>query len=177
MGEIRDLETGSIAIKAAMTGHMVISTMHTNDAPSAVNRMVDMGIDPFYIGTAVKAIVAQRLMRKICVNCREPHVVTETEMRAMHIPPGFFDGYQIYKKKEGGCTVCNGTGNKGRSAIYEVMPFTETIIKMVLNKATAAELKAQAVAEGMNTLRTSALKKVQQGLCDLGGVAENTEND
>jgi type IV pilus assembly protein PilB len=177
VGEIRDLETGSIAIKAAMTGHMVISTMHTNDAPSAVNRMVDMGIDPFYIGTAVKAIVAQRLMRKICVNCREAHTVTDTEMRAMHIPAGFFDGYQIYKKKEGGCTVCNGTGNKGRSAIYEVMPFTETIIKMVLEKATAAELKTRAVEEGMNTLRTSALKKVRQGLCDLGGVAENTEND
>jgi type II secretory ATPase GspE/PulE/Tfp pilus assembly ATPase PilB-like protein len=108
-----------IAIKAAMTGHMVISTMHTNDAPSAVNRMVDMGIDPFYIGTAVKAIVAQRLMRKICVNCREPHTVTPVEMKAMHIPDGFFDGHQIYKKKEGGCSVCNGTGNKGRSAIYE----------------------------------------------------------
>ena len=177
VGEIRDLETGSIAIKAAMTGHMVISTMHTNDAPSAVNRMVDMGIDPFYIGTAVKAIVAQRLMRKICMNCREPHTVTDVEMKAMHIPAGFFDGHQVYKKKEGGCTACNGTGNKGRSAIYEVMPFTETIIKMVLNKATAAELKTKAVEEGMNTLRTSALKKVRQGICDLGGVAENTEND
>jgi type IV pilus assembly protein PilB len=177
VGEIRDLGTGSIAIKAAMTGHMVLSTMHTNDAPSAVNRMVDMGIDPFYIGTAVKAIVAQRLMRKLCVNCREPYTPTQAELDAMRVPPGFFDGVQIYRKRKGGCEVCNGTGNKGRTAIYEVMPFTESIIKLVFENATSQVLKAKAVEEGMNTLRVSALKKVRQGLCDLEGVAEMTAAD
>ena len=177
VGEIRDLETGSIAIKAAMTGHMVLSTMHTNDAPSAVNRMVDMGVDPFYIGTAVKCIVAQRLMRKICYNCREPHVPTAAELSAMKVPEGFFDGFQVFKKHPGGCSVCNGTGNKGRTAIYEVMPFTEKIIKQVFDNVTSQVLKATALEEGMNSLRVSALKKVQQGLCDLEGVAEMTAAD
>jgi type IV pilus assembly protein PilB len=177
VGEIRDLETGSIAIKAAMTGHMVLSTMHTNDAPSAVNRMVDMGIDSFYIGTAVKAIVAQRLMRKICVNCREAYTPTQAELDAMQVPAGFFDGHQVYRKKKGGCEVCNGTGNKGRTAIYEVMPFTESIIKLVFENVTSQVLKAQAIKEGMNSLRISALKKVRQGHCDLEGVAEMTAAD
>jgi type IV pilus assembly protein PilB len=177
VGEIRDLDTGSIAIKAAMTGHMVLSTLHTNDAPSAVNRMVDMGIEPFYIGTAVKAIVAQRLMRKICVNCREPYNPTQAELDSMKIPAGFFEGHQLYKRHEGGCSVCNGTGNKGRTAIYEVMPFTEKIIKMVFENVTAQVLKTAAIEEGMNSLRTSALKKVRQGHCDLAGVAEMTAAD
>jgi type IV pilus assembly protein PilB len=177
VGEIRDLETGSIAIKAAMTGHMVLSTMHTNDAPSAVNRMVDMGIDAFYIGTAVKAIVAQRLMRKVCYNCREAYTPTQAELDAMKIPQGFFDGHQIYRKHKGGCSICNGTGNKGRTAIYEVMPFTEKIIKMVFENVTAQVLKAAALEDGMNSLRLSALKKVRKGDCDLEGVAEMTAAD
>jgi type IV pilus assembly protein PilB len=177
VGEIRDLGTGSIAIKAAMTGHMVLSTMHTNDAPSAVNRMVDMGIDPFYIGTAVKAIVAQRLMRKVCYNCREAYTPDQSELDAMKIPAGFFDGHQIYRKHKGGCQVCNGTGNKGRTAIYEVMPFTENVIKLVFENVTAQVLKAKALEEGMNSLRISALKKVRKGDCDLEGVAEMTSAD
>ena len=177
VGEIRDLDTGSIAIKAAMTGHMVLSTLHTNDAPSAVNRMVDMGIEPFYIGTAVKAIVAQRLMRKICASCKEPYTPTQAELDSMHIPAGFFDGAQLYRKHPGGCSVCNGTGNKGRTAIYEVMVFSERIIKLVFENVTAQVLKAAAIEEGMNSLRTSALKKVRQGVCDLAGVAEMTAAD
>lgn len=176
VGEIRDIETGSIAIKAAMTGHLVISTMHTNDAPSAVNRMIDMGIDPFYIGTAVKAIVAQRLMRKICQQCRKEVEITDVLLDSMKIPHDFFGDNKIYEKGPG-CSACNGTGHKGRSAIYEVMPFTEEVIKQVLKRATAQELKDLAIAEGMNSLRTSALKKVRAGLCSLAGVAEMTSAD
>jgi type IV pilus assembly protein PilB len=176
VGEIRDIETGSIAIKAAMTGHLVISTMHTNDAPSAVNRMVDMGVDPFYIGTAVKAIVAQRLMRKICYNCKVPTTVPDAVYETMKIPRDFFGSAQIFEKGPG-CNVCNGTGHKGRTAIYEVMPFTDKVIKMVLEKATAAQLKDLAIAEGMNSLRVSALKKVRAGDCSLAGVAEMTSAD
>ncbi len=176
VGEIRDIETGSIAIKAAMTGHLVISTMHTNDAPSAVNRMIDMGIDPFYIGTAVKAIVAQRLMRKICYNCKVPANIPDAVFETMKIPKNFFDGSQIFEKGPG-CNICNGTGHKGRTAIYEVMPFTDPIIKRVLEKATAAQLKELAIAEGMNSLRISALKKVRKGECSLAGVAEMTAAD
>ena len=177
VGEIRDLDTGSIAIKAAMTGHMVLSTLHTNDAPSAVSRMADMGIEPFYIGTAVKAIVAQRLMRKICVSCREAYTPEPAEFEAMKVPAGFFDGHQLYRKHKGGCSVCNGTGNKGRTAIYEVMPFTERVIKAVFENVTAQVLKGIAIEEGMNSLRISALKKVRQGHCDLEGVAEMTAAD
>jgi len=176
VGEIRDIETGSIAIKAAMTGHLVISTMHTNDAPSAVNRMIDMGVDPFYIGTAVKAIVAQRLMRKICYNCKVPTTVPEAVYETMKIPRDFFGTNQIFEKGPG-CTICNGTGHKGRTAIYEVMPFTDTIIKAVLERSTAAQLKDMAIAQGMNSLRTSALKKVRAGDCSLAGVAEMTSAD
>jgi type IV pilus assembly protein PilB len=176
VGEIRDIETGSIAIKAAMTGHLVISTMHTNDAPSAVNRMIDMGIDPFYIGTAVKAIVAQRLMRKICYNCKVPATIPDAVYETMKIPRDFFEGHQVFEKGPG-CNICNNTGHKGRTAIYEVMPFTDTIIKKVLERGTAAELKDLAVAQGMNTLRISALKKVRAGDCSLAGVAEMTSAD
>jgi type IV pilus assembly protein PilB len=176
VGEIRDIETGSIAIKAAMTGHLVISTMHTNDAPSAVNRMVDMGVDPFYIGTAVKAIVAQRLMRKVCYNCKVPTTVPDSVYETMKIPRDFFQGHQVYDKGPG-CSVCNNTGHKGRTAIYEVMMFTDKVIKMVLEKATAAQLKDLAISEGMNSLRISALKKVRAGDCSLAGVAEMTSAD
>jgi len=176
VGEIRDIETGSIAIKAAMTGHLVISTMHTNDAPSAVNRMVDMGVDPFYIGTAVKAIVAQRLMRKICYNCKVPTTVPDAVYETMKIPRDFFEGKQVFDKGPG-CNVCNGTGHKGRTAIYEVMPFNDRVIKAVLEKATAAQLKDIAIEQGMNSLRVSALKKVRQGDCSLAGVAEMTSAD
>ncbi len=176
VGEIRDIETGSIAIKAAMTGHLVISTMHTNDAPSAVNRMVDMGVDPFYIGTAVKAIIAQRLMRKICQQCKKEIEITTDLLDSMKIPHDFFGDNKIYERGPG-CSACNGTGHKGRSAIYEVMPFTEEVIKQVLKRATAQELKDLAIKEGMNSLRTSALKKVRAGLCSLSGVAEMTSAD
>jgi type II secretory ATPase GspE/PulE/Tfp pilus assembly ATPase PilB-like protein len=157
-----------------MTGHLVLSTLHTNDAPSAVNRMLDMGIEPFYIGTAVKAIVAQRLMRKLCPNCKEPHAPLRAELDTMKVPQGFLEGAPMFRRHEGGCQVCTGTGYKGRTAIYEIMVFSEEIIRLVFAQASVQEIRARALAEGMNSLRVSALKKVRQGICDLESVAEMT---
>jgi type IV pilus assembly protein PilB len=169
VGEIRDLETGSIAIKAALTGHLVLSTLHTNDAPSTVTRMVDMGIEPFNVASAVNLIVAQRLVRRICVECKQQHDYSDEEMHAFGIDRDqgpFFKGT--------GCDVCNGTGYKGRQGIYEVMALTSQLRRYILKGASTEELREVAVSEGMLTLRMDGLVKIKKGVTTLEEVVKET---
>jgi type IV pilus assembly protein PilB len=169
VGEIRDLETGSIAIKAALTGHLVLSTLHTNDAPSTITRMIDMGIEPFNVASAVNLIVAQRLVRRICVDCKQEWNYTDEEMHAFGIDRKegpFFKG--------SGCDTCNGTGYKGRQGLYEVMSMTSQLRRLVLRGASTEEMQTGAVEEGMLTLRMDGLVKVKRGVTTLEEVVKET---
>jgi type IV pilus assembly protein PilB len=172
VGEIRDLETGSIAIKAALTGHLVLSTLHTNDAPSTVTRMIDMGIEPFNVASAVNLIVAQRLVRRICSGCKQEHRYPDEELEAMGIPSG--EARQIVLYKGLGCDICNGTGYKGRQGLYEVMAMSSTLRRAVLKGASAEELQQLAVTEGMLTLRMDGMVKVKRGITTLEEVVKET---
>jgi type IV pilus assembly protein PilB len=169
VGEIRDLETGSIAIKAALTGHLVLSTLHTNDAPSTVTRMIDMGIEPFNVASAVNIIVAQRLVRRICVDCKQEWDYTDEEMHAFMI-----DRNQGPFFKGAGCDTCNGTGYKGRQGLYEVMTMTSQLRRHVLRGASTEEMQQAAVEEGMLTLRMDGLVKVKRGVTTLEEVVKET---
>ncbi len=169
VGEIRDLETGSIAIKAALTGHLVLSTLHTNDAPSTITRMVDMGIEPFNVASAVNLIVAQRLVRRICSGCKQEHQYTNEEMHAFAIDRKvgpFFKG--------AGCDTCAGTGYKGRQGLYEVMALSSPLRRGILKGASTEELRDLAVQEGMLTLRMDGMVKVKKGVTTLEEVVKET---
>ena len=169
VGEIRDFETAEIAVKAALTGHMVLSTLHTNDAPSTVNRLLNMGVEPFLVASSVNAIIAQRLARRICQSCVEPFPECGTEeMLAAGLSKE--EAAATTPVKGVGCSACSDTGYKGRVAIYEVMPLTEDLKEFVLNGASALELKREAVRGGMVTLRRSALNKFMEGTTTLSEV-------
>jgi type IV pilus assembly protein PilB len=169
VGEIRDLETGSIAIKAALTGHLVLSTLHTNDAPSTITRMIDMGIEPFNVASAVNLIVAQRLVRRICVDCKQEWDYTDEEMHAFMI-----DRKQGPFFKGTGCDTCNGSGYKGRQGLYEVMSMTSALRRHILRGASTEEVQQAAVEEGMLTLRMDGLVKVKRGVTTLEEVVKET---
>ena len=161
VGETRDLETAQISIRAALTGHLVFSTLHTNDCPSTVARLLDMGIPPFLVASSLLLIVAQRLGRKICRQCREPYDADEESLATYgHVPSGK-GRVQFYKSK--GCATCNFTGMKGRIAIYEVMPITEEVRDGILKNVPTAELRAIAQSQGMKSLRQAGLMKVIEG--------------
>ena len=169
VGEIRDFETAEIGVKAALTGHMVLSTLHTNDAPSTVNRLLNMGIEPFLVSSAVNCIVAQRLARRICPDCVEKDLdLGRDELLASGLSAEEIEGFEPVKGA--GCMNCSETGYKGRVAIYEVMVLTESIKDFVLNGASTAELKREAIRGGMMTLRRSALNKLLQGVTTLSEV-------
>jgi type IV pilus assembly protein PilB len=172
VGEIRDLETGSIAIKAALTGHLVLSTLHTNDAPSTITRMVDMGIEPFNVASAVNLITAQRLVRRICSNCKEPAQYPDEYLHAGGISDEDIRSTTFYRGK--GCDQCGGSGYKGRQGLYEVMAMSPTLRRMILQNASAVELQAQAVSEGMLTLRMDGMLKVRKGITTLEEVIKET---
>jgi type IV pilus assembly protein PilB len=172
VGEIRDLETGSIAIKAALTGHLVLSTLHTNDAPSTITRMVDMGIEAFNVASAVNLITAQRLLRRICSNCKEPTTYPAEYLRAAGLTEADLDQTVFYKGA--GCDTCNGSGYKGRQGLYEVMSMSPTLRRMVLQGGSTAELQRQAVEEGMLTLRMDGMLKVRRGITTLEEVIKET---
>jgi type IV pilus assembly protein PilB len=166
VGEIRDFETAEIAVKAALTGHMVLSTLHTNDAPSTVNRLLNMGIEPFLVASSVNCIVAQRLARRICSECAEPDSETTVE-ELVDAGLGEDEAKQMTPVRGAGCGNCSETGFKGRVAIYEVMALTEELKEFVLNGASAVELKREAIRGGMLTLRRSALNKLAEGVTTL----------
>ena len=172
VGEIRDLETGSIAIKASLTGHLVLSTLHTNDAPSTVTRMIDMGIEPFNVASAVNIIVAQRLVRRICVACKEERTFSPEELHALGVP--LAEGEKLTFFRGVGCDACGGTGYKGRQGLYEVMAMSSALRRMVLRGASTEELREEAVKEGMLTLRMDGMLKVRRGITSLEEVAKET---
>jgi len=168
IGEIRDLETGSIAVKAALTGHLVLSTLHTNDAPSTVTRMIDMGIAPFQIASAVNLIQAQRLLRKLCNECKKPVEVPKELHKELNIQ----DGDVIYGPV--GCPKCGGTGKKGRIGAYEVMVMTPGIRQVILNGGNTEDIRQQALKDGMVTLREDAILKMKSGIVDYEEVIRET---
>jgi type IV pilus assembly protein PilB len=172
VGEIRDLETGSIATKAALTGHLVLSTLHTNDAPSTINRMIDMGIEPFLVASSTNLILAQRLLRRICSHCKEevklhPEILRELGLTDEDRANGVF-----YEGK--GCIECNNTGYRGRQGAFEVMPVTPGIRDLILDRAPTSEILAQARTEGMLTMREDALMKLKKGLTTAEEVLKET---
>ncbi len=171
IGEIRDLETGSIAIKAALTGHLVLSTLHTNDAPSTITRMIDMGIEAFNVASAVNLVVAQRLVRRICKDCKAPAQYSDEVLHSLGPLKAVKD---LPFHKGTGCDTCGGTGYKGRAGIYEVMAMTPEVRRMVLRGASVADMRDQAVTEGMLTLRMDGIKKIEKGVTTLEEVVKET---
>src|SRR3984893_12280063 len=172
VGEIRDFETAEIAVKAALTGHMVLSTLHTNDAPSTVNRLMNMGIEPFLVASAVHLICAQRLVRRVCNNCKEPNPLPAVAL----VQAGFNeeDANSITPLRGVGCDTCNTTGYKGRVGLYEVMEIGEELKELILVGASGLELRRKAVDEGMLTLRASGLRKVKDGVTTIEEVVRET---
>jgi len=175
VGEIRDYETASIAIKAALTGHLVFSTIHTNDAPSTVNRLIDIGIKPFMVASAVRTIMAQRLVRKICKNCKTPHEYSDDELRAAGVDPAEIIGHTTYMGK--GCNKCGGSGYRGRIGLYEVLAIDKNIKQSIIEKVTAGQLRVLGVKNGMKTLRMDAVDKMKAGITTLEEVTKVVEDD
>ena len=172
VGEIRDFETAEIAVKAALTGHLVLSTLHTNDAPSTVNRLMNMGIEPFLVASSVNLICAQRLVRRICAHCKAPHPTPAPALVQAGFTPE--DAQNVMPQKGNGCEKCNNTGYKGRVGLYEVMEVTDELRELILVGASALELRRKAVDDGMITLRHSGLRKVKEGVTTLEEVARET---
>jgi type IV pilus assembly protein PilB len=176
IGEIRDFETGEIAVKAALTGHLVLSTLHTNDAPGTVSRLLNMGIEPFLVTASLNLILAQRLCRRLCKDCKRP--ATDVDEKALidaGIPPEKIGTFTMYEKV--GCRECNDRGYRGRVAVYEVMPFWDGLKELVINGASTSELKQEAIRLGMSSLRMSALAKLMDGVTTLEEVVGNTAPD
>ncbi|HEY2026372.1 MAG TPA: ATPase, T2SS/T4P/T4SS family, partial [Gemmatimonadaceae bacterium] len=207
VGEIRDLETGGIAIKAALTGHMVLSTLHTNSAPETVTRLLDMGLEPFNVASALNLVLAQRLLRRVCSNCKERYTPTEADLAIAKVKPSTtlrdlrfteetIENAKARATKEAqpllvnvtldtpvsalpyfrgrGCDSCAGTGMKGRQGVYEVMPMTPNLRKLILMNVGAAEIRDAAVEEGMLTLRMDGWMKVLKGITTLEQVVRET---
>jgi type IV pilus assembly protein PilB len=172
VGEIRDFETAEIAVKASLTGHLVLSTLHTNDAPSTISRLMNMGIEPFLVASSVNLICAQRLVRRVCMNCKEDHPHAPQAL----VEAGFTqdEAQRVVPKKGKGCDTCNNTGYKGRVGLYEVMEITEELRELILVGASALELRKKAVEDGMITLRRSGLQKVIDGVTTIEEVARET---
>lgn len=176
LGEIRDYETGEIAVEAALTGHLVLSTLHTNDAPSTITRILNMGIEPFLVVAALNVIVAQRLCRRICDKCRVQDKDTPVEVIVgAGVAPSSAKNLKVYKGK--GCNACNGTGYKGRVAVYEVLTVTPKVRELILKNGSADDIKKAAIKEGMKTLRMAALTKVAQGHTTIEEAIARTASD
>jgi type IV pilus assembly protein PilB len=175
VGEIRDFETAEIAVKAALTGHLVLSTLHTNDAPSSISRLLNMGIEPFLVSASLVLIAAQRLARKICQECREEEKIPLNALVQLGFPEEQASTAKCYKGR--GCPACNNAGYKGRIALYEVMPVGSEIKEMILEGASADELKKTAIRLGMKTLRMSGLTKVNEGVTSIEEVMRVTFGD
>ena len=174
VGEIRDAETAEIAIQAALTGHLVFSTLHTNDAASAATRLVDMEIEPFLVASVVRAIVAQRLIRVICSECKEGYVPEPALLQQAAITPEQLNGGKVYRGK--GCAACSETGYRGRTGIYEILLVSETIRQMIMKKTDSASIGRQAVEEGMRTLRQDGARKIIEGITTLEEVLRVTQD-
>lgn len=173
VGEVRDLETSQIAIKAALTGHLVLSTLHTNDAPSTITRLVDMGIEPFLVASSVRLVIAQRLLRKICANCKEEIKPPSPEiLGSLGLTAEDAKSFPWYQGK--GCGTCANSGFKGRCAIHQVLPVSDGVRKLIIDRATPDEIEKQSIQEGINNLRMSAVEKLRQGVTTFDEVIKTT---
>ncbi len=175
VGEIRDLETAEIAINASLTGHMVFSTLHTNDAPSAVTRLIDIGAKPFLVAAALRSVMAQRLVRRTCVACKRPYTPSVRELHALGLKPGQLEGAAF--AHGAGCAACNGTGYQGRMGIFEIFRVHDGIRAMIYDNVTSARLRAQARRDGMRTMREDGIRKVLAGLTTIEEVVTVTVGD
>jgi len=163
VGEIRDLEVAQVAIQAALTGHLVFSTLHTNDAPSAITRLIDMGVKPFLVTNSVQAVMAQRLVRVICPDCKEPYADNDPRvLRMLGFGQDEMEGLTFYRGR--GCTACVGTGYRGRQGIFELMEMDNALRELAFNRASLSELRRAAIATGMNTLLQDGRDKVRAGI-------------
>ncbi len=172
VGEIRDFETAEIAVKAALTGHLVLSTLHTNDAPSTINRLMNMGIEPYLVATSTVVIAAQRLIRRVCSNCKAPTEVAPQTLVSVGFTPEEAKSVQVMKGK--GCERCNSTGYKGRVACVEVLDISDEIREMILSGASSVEIKRKGLEEGMVSLRRSGLQKIKDGMTTIEEVVRET---
>jgi type IV pilus assembly protein PilB len=175
IGEIRDFETAEIAIKAALTGHMVLSTLHTNDAPATINRLLNMGIEPFLVASAVNLITAQRLARRVCGECKQPEEIPVQALIDAGVSPDEAPSYVCMRGQ--GCPACNNTGYKGRVGFYQVMPMREEIKELILNGANTAEIKRESMRIGIKTMRQSGLTKLKEGVTSFEEVLRITVSD
>ena len=174
VGETRDVETATMAIEASLTGHFVLSTLHTNDAPSAPNRLIDMGVQPFLIASSLVGVLAQRLIQTLCKECREPHKITEYELKALNLTR-MPSGSTIFKPK--GCAECNYRGYDSRTTISELMLISDDIRALIMERADASRVKKVAISEGMQTMRESALSKVFRGITSIDEVIRVVNSD
>jgi type IV pilus assembly protein PilB len=172
VGEVRDLETAQISVEASLTGHIVFSTLHTNDAPSAVTRILDLGLEPFLISATLEGIIAQRLCRRICINCKTPYEPSDQELYELELTRTEIEGRQFYYGQ--GCKQCNGTGYKGRIAIFEMMVINDRLREMILTHASTADLRRAAKEDGMRTLRDSGLFHIYDGITTIEEVVKET---
>jgi type IV pilus assembly protein PilB len=175
IGEIRDFETAEIAVKAALTGHLVLSTLHTNDAPSTVNRLLNMGIEPFLVASAVNLITAQRLARRVCPECKAPEEIAPEALLQAGLPGEQLAGLVCYRGL--GCPACNGTGYKGRVGFYQVMPMFDELRDMIMTGANTAELKRESMRLGVKTMRQAGLTKMMEGVTSFEEVLRCTIAD
>ncbi len=173
VGEIRDLETASIAIEAALTGHLVLSTLHTNDAPGAITRMIDMNVEPFLVTSTVEGVLAQRLVRTICTGCRDPYHPPEELLTELDVSPEMTHGITFYQGK--GCTDCNYTGYRGRIGIFELMTISDSIKELILNREPTSLIRRQARKEGMKTMREDGWEKIVRGITTFEEIIRETQ--
>jgi len=175
VGEIRDFETAEIGVKAALTGHLVLSTLHTNDAPSTINRLLNMGVEPFLVASSINLIMAQRLVRLVCTQCKEENPIAPEALLEIGVPQELVGGMHCFHGV--GCSICGGTGYKGRIALYEVMPMGDGIREAVLSGASSTDIKRAAIESGMKTLRMSGIAKIAEGLTTIEEVLRITMPD
>ncbi len=175
VGETRDHETAEITIRTALTGHLVFTTLHTNDAAGAVSRLLDMGVEPFLVASSVIGIIAQRLVRRICPNCKEIYRPDKADLLALSMPPELWEGVTLHKGK--GCEACKYLGYKGRIAIYEIIPMTDRLRELTVAKCSASDIKKQAISNGMVTLRQYGWRKAKEGVTTLEEVMRVTQED
>ncbi|GMV25582.1 MAG: general secretion pathway protein GspE [Phycisphaerae bacterium] len=175
VGEIRDLETAQIAVQASLTGHLVLSTLHTNDAPSSIVRLLDLGLEAFLLTATVEGIIAQRLVRKVCVSCKEQYSPSEEELLELNLTPEQVRGKRFVRGK--GCTACNGSGYKGRLALFEIMTLDDEMREMIMHEASTAVLRQASRKKGMRTLRESGLLAIYEGITTIDEVVRETLSD
>jgi type IV pilus assembly protein PilB len=172
VGETRDLETAQIAIQASLTGHLVLSTLHTNDAPGAVTRLVDMGVEPFMISASLEGVLGQRLIRKICPECKSPYEPSEAVLLQLGLAPNEIGDKSFYYGK--GCDRCNNTGYRGRKGIYELLDITDPIRELINQRAPSVVLKQKAIELGMTTLREDGMRSIYEGETTIEEVLKYT---